>query len=191
MKEKLRMGRLLVVVDMQNDFISGALGTPEAIDVSYNVAEKIRNWHGDIVVTMDTHDKKYLSTNEGKHLPVMHCQNGDLGWELCDNVAKAFDDIEDYYLMRVFEKNTFASKDLIRYLMDQRYKKVELVGVCTDICVIANALLIKTFLPEINVSVDMTCCAGTTPEAHEAAIEVMRSCHIDITETKELSDDYF
>ena len=175
------MKRLLVVVDMQRDFIDGSLGTKEAQEIVPNVAEKIKEYQnaGDqVVFTFDTHYENYLETQEGKRLPVKHCIKGTEGWEL----DKALQDFQGIHC----EKNSFGSDNLasiIRHLYSIHHNKgfyVELIGVCTDICVVSNALLIKSIEPEVRIVVDASCCAGTTPEKHKAALEVMKSCQIDV-----------
>ena len=170
--------KLLVVVDMQNDFIDGSLGSSEAQAIVPHVCEKIRHWDGDIIQTMDIHDDTYLLTNEGMHLPIRHCLEGSDGCATYSAVSKAI-----RYARRgwkIYQKDTFGCEQLARDLQTAGYDYIELVGVCTDICVIANAILLKTFLPEVTIAVDTDCCAGTTPENHDAAIHVMRSCQIDI-----------
>ena len=167
------MKRLLVVVDMQNDFIDGALGTKEAQAIVPAVVKKAEAYAAagdEVVFTLDTHFDGYLDTAEGRKLPVPHCIKGTAGWELCDPL-KAFEG-------RRFEKHTFGSDSLSEYVRGGDYRSVELVGLCTDICVVSNALLIKAFLPETPVFVDSACAAGVTRERHEAALETMRSCQI-------------
>ncbi len=173
------MKKLLVVVDMQNDFIDGTLGTPEAVIIVPNVVKKINDWDGDIVCTEDTHFVNYLDTNEGKHLPVPHCIRGTKGWEINDavlNAVKLKNGNECWYV----RKNTFGSTELAAEIMNSKYDYVELVGLCTDICVVSNALLIKAKCPEIDIAVDASCCAGVTPESHKAAITTMKMCQIDV-----------
>ncbi len=168
------MQKLLVVVDMQKDFIDGALGTSEAQKIVGNVKEKIENFDGDVVFTLDTHSEIYLHTQEGKNLPVEHCIKGTPGWELDENLkdlAKA---------RRIFEKPTFGSVELAEYVASKDYTEVELIGLCTDICVISNAMLIKAFLPEVKVLVDASCCAGVTPQSHNNALSAMAMCQIEI-----------
>lgn len=178
------MNKLLVVVDMQNDFINGALGTKEAEEIVGNVVNKIKKYqrNGDsIIFTKDTHFDDYLETNEGKRLPVTHCIKGTDGWE----ISKEIQEICDLNNYRVYEKVTFGSSELAKDLaagVYDKYSGIELIGICTDICVVSNTLLIKTFLPEKPISVDAACCAGITPESHRNALEVMKMCHIDIME---------
>ncbi len=166
--------KLLVVIDMQNDFIDGALGSAEAVEIVPDVCEKIKEFDGEVVFTMDTHTQLYLETQEGRKLPVPHCIKGTDGWELNSDV-KALSEGH-----RIFEKPAFGSIELANYIADGDYKYVEIIGLCTDICVILNALLIKTFVPETPVIVDSFCCAGVTPEGHAEAIDTMRSCQIEI-----------
>lgn len=165
---------ILVVVDMQNDFIDGALGTAEAQAIVPAVCEKIRSFDGEIVFTRDTHSEIYLETQEGKNLPVPHCIKGTDGWELNDSIKTL---AQGY---RIFDKPTFGSVELAQFIAGGNFGNVELVGLCTDICVISNALLIKAYLPETLVSVDSACCAGVTPESHENALSAMRMCQIKV-----------
>lgn len=168
------MKKLLVVVDMQKDFIDGALGTAEAQNIVGNVKEKIENYDGEVVFTLDTHSEIYLNTQEGKNLPVEHCIRGTEGWELDVNLKDLAKD------RRIFEKPTFGSVELAEYVVSGDYTEVELIGLCTDICVISNAVLIKAFLPEVKVAVDALCCAGVTPQSHNNALSAMAMCQIEI-----------
>lgn len=169
--------RLLVVVDMQNDFIDGALGTREAQAIVPKVAEKIKNWDGKIIFTRDTHFADYADTQEGKKLPVPHCIKGTFGWEISDRLEADGDCV-------ILDKPTFGSVELAESLKSaagaEEIEGIELVGLCTDICVISNALLLKAFYPEIPISVDAACCAGVTPESHRNALEAMKMCQIDV-----------
>ena len=174
--------KILVVVDMQNDFIDGALGTKEAEGIVSAVKAKIEEYDpGSVYVTMDTHDEKYLGTKEGEDLPVEHCIKGTEGWELSPVLRDALKSA------KIYEKPSFGSIRLaedIKKLADKegleggKGMEIELVGLCTDICVVSNALLLKAFLPEADIKVDPSCCAGVTPDAHEAALKTMASCHI-------------
>ena len=169
------MKRLLVVVDMQNDFVDGALGSPEAQAIVPAVVKRVREYRerGDeVVFTLDTHGEDYLDTMEGRKLPVPHCIKGTKGWELCDALAGEPG--------RQFEKHTFGSTELAKYVADGGFASVELAGLCTDICVISNAMLVKAAAPEIPVRVDGSCCAGVTCESHTNALNAMRMCQIDI-----------
>lgn len=169
---------ILVVVDMQNDFIDGALGTKEAETIVDNVVKRINEFNGKIYVTMDTHMSDYLDTNEGKKLPVPHCIRLTHGWLLNEKVRAA---LEKKERVKIIEKQTFGSVDLANCLVDEEdVDGIELLGLCTDICVASNALLIKASLPETDVSVNANCCAGVTPESHKAALVTMKSCQIDI-----------
>lgn len=172
------MKKVLIVVDMQNDFVDGALGTNEAVAIVDNIVEKITGFDGDIIVTYDTHYDDYMDTQEGKKLPVLHCIKGTKGWELNKKVQKALD--EKGY--KAVCKPTFGSVDLVDIIgkYDINDIEVELVGLCTDICVVSNALLLKANYPEMRISVDEKCCAGVTPKKHDAAIETMASCQIEI-----------
>jgi nicotinamidase-related amidase len=167
--------RLLVVIDMQKDFVSGSLGTAEAQAIVEKVAAKVAKHDGKLAYTLDTHGPEYLETSEGKHLPVLHCIKGEEGHELVDSLKEPLRDA------LVFEKPTFGSVKLATYIaQDESISSVELVGVCTDICVVSNALLIKAMRPELSVLVDASCCAGTTTLNHEAALQTMRSCQIEV-----------
>lgn len=168
------MSKALVVIDMQNDFITGSLGTPEAEAIVQRVAEKIAAFDGPVVATKDTHDTGYEATQEGKLLPVRHCAVGSNGWEAPPAISRAL--LQKDYMP--FWKDRFASLALAKHLEAAGYEEIHLVGVCTDICVISNALLIKATLPETPIIVDAACCAGVTPALHKAALDVMRSCQI-------------
>lgn len=170
------MRKLLIVIDMQNDFIDAALGTPEAVSIVDRVVEKIKAYPTeDIIATRDTHTPDYLSTQEGRLLPVSHCIEGTPGWELAPAIKHALGDA------LVLNKPTFGSTELAQRLKAYAEKdelELELVGLCTDICVVSNALLLKAFLPETTITVDSQCCAGVTPESHAAALATMRACQI-------------
>lgn len=166
------MKRTLVVVDMQNDFVTGSLGTPEAVAIVPAVREKIRQYRerGDqIVFTRDTHRDNYLETNEGRHLPVKHCIIRTQGWEIVDGLA----DDQD----RIVNKDTFGWCNWRYFTFGE---EIELVGLCTDICVVSNALILKAVFPERKIIVDASCCAGVTPESHRAALLTMKMCQIEV-----------
>ena len=169
--------KVLVVIDMQNDFIDGALGTPEACAIVPAVVDKIRNFDGLVLATRDTHGADYLSTQEGRNLPVEHCIKGTKGWELNPEISALIKEAP-------IDKPTFGSCELgmrIKELAEhENIENITLIGVCTDICVISNAMIIKAFLPEVPVTVVKECCAGVTPESHLRALEAMRSCQIEI-----------
>lgn len=164
--------RTLIVVDMQNDFVDGALGTKEAVAIVENVKNKIAEYYknGDrIFFTRDTHFDDYLETNEGRHLPVKHCVKDSEGWQLIDGLE--------------VPNAIFIDKPSFGYTGWNNYElgnEIELIGLCTDICVVSNALIIKAFFPDADVSVDSNCCAGVTPETHKAALETMKMCQINI-----------
>ncbi|MBE7721389.1 cysteine hydrolase family protein [Lacrimispora indolis] len=169
------MKKLLIVVDMQKDFIDGSLGTLEAVSIVPKVKRKIEEYQAagdEVVFTLDTHEENYLNSQEGKNLPVVHCIRETSGWEL-DDFLKEFQG-------KRFEKNTFGSAELGEYVKEREYESIELVGLCTDICVISNALLVKAFLPETPVQVDSACCAGVTVKSHENALEAMKMCQIQV-----------
>lgn len=170
-----REKKLLVVVDMQNDFIGGALGTQEAQSILPAVRARIadaRKEGEEVAFTRDTHGEEYLSTQEGKNLPVPHCIAGTAGHEIAAGLCLAGE--------RVFDKPAFGSIELAAYVKEGGFAAVELVGVCTDICVISNALLIKAFCPEAEVCVRAGCCAGVTPQSHQTALAAMRACQVKI-----------
>ena len=176
------MRKILIVVDMQNDFIDGSLGTKEAQEIVAPVAEKIRNFEGDIYGTLDTHEEDYLSTQEGKNLPVMHCICGEDGWALNSEVMQAIAETKAE-VHNFCRKNTFGSMELAQMLKEtyeNQEIEIELIGLCTDICVISNALLLKATLPEVPIYVDAACCAGVTPESHENALKAMEACQIKV-----------
>ncbi|MDD2960102.1 MAG: cysteine hydrolase [Lachnospiraceae bacterium] len=172
------MKKILVVVDMQNDFIDGSLGTKEAEAIVEPVAAKIMTYPTEnIYATRDTHPVNYLDTQEGKKLPVEHCIEGTFGWEINEKVAAALKHAV------IINKPTFGSEILAETLAEENKKEeiaVELVGLCTDICVVSNALLLKAKMPEISIMVDPSCCAGVTPETHDAALQTMKMCQIEI-----------
>jgi nicotinamidase-related amidase len=171
------MRNYLIVVDMQNDFIDGALGTAEAVAIVDRVAEKIRGFDGEVIFTRDTHPETYLDTQEGKNLPVVHCISGSTGWQIREGLGEIRPCL-------VIDKPTFGSAELGAFLAQRNEEEpigeITLIGLCTDICVISNALLIKAFLPEVPVRVDAACCAGVTPESHRNALEAMKMCQIRI-----------
>ncbi len=174
------MQKILVVIDMQNDFIDGALGTSQAQGIVKNVVEKIKSYKGhQVFATRDTHGDDYMETLEGRHLPVPHCIKGTKGWEIQDEVAAALKEAG----ARMIDKETFGSNVLteqLREAVGAEEAEIELAGLCTDICVISNGLLIKAGLPEVPVKVDGACCAGVTIESHEAALTTMKMCQIDV-----------
>lgn len=169
------MKKTLIVIDMQNDFVYGPLGTPEAEAIVVNVEHKIdmyRKAGHPVIFTKDLHWPNYLETHEGKRLPVPHCMVGDTkGKELV---------IKPEWGEHIINKSTFGYTGWAYGFEYGVPDLIEIVGVCTDICVVSNALILRAVYPEINITVDASCCAGTTPENHKAALEVMKSCHIDI-----------
>lgn len=176
-KEEGYMKRLLIVVDMQKDFVDGALGSREARAIVPRVIEKIKAYKAagqEVAFTLDTHFDNYMDTMEGKKLPVVHCVRGTSGWELIDELLP-------YGGMR-FEKPAFGSRELGDYVEQGEYDSVELIGLCTDICVISNAMVIKAAAPEIPVQVDASCCAGITPASHTNALNAMAMCQINIVD---------
>lgn len=165
------MKKTLIVVDMQNDFIDMALGTKEAVAIVPKVKAKIEEYvkNGDeIIFTRDTHFDNYLDTTEGKNLPVKHCIKGTKGWEIADGLY-----VEG---SKIIDKPNFGWP----HWNEEKLESVELVGLCTDICVVSNALIIKAMFPDTEVQVDSTCCAGVTVESHEAALKTMQMCQVEI-----------
>lgn len=165
------MKKTLVVVDMQKDFIDGALGTKEAVAIVENVKKKIALYkaNGDeIIFTRDTHQENYMETNEGKHLPVEHCIEGTDGWKIGEGL-----EVDGALYI---DKPTFGYMNWKEYDLEE----VELIGLCTDICVVSNALIIKATFPEIKVTVDASCCAGVTPESHKAALTTTKMCQVEV-----------
>lgn len=165
------MKKTLIVVDMQKDFIDGVLGTKEAVAIVENVKKKIAEYQAageEIIFTRDTHQADYLNTNEGKHLPVEHCIEGTDGWKLWDGLEVP----GAIYI----DKPTFGYTKWADYNLEE----VEMIGLCTDICVVSNALIIKAVFPEIKVTVDASCCAGVTPESHTAALATMKMCQVEV-----------
>lgn len=174
------MQNILVVVDMQNDFIDGALGTKEAAAIVPGVQQKIRDFQGKVFFTRDTHGTDYMSTQEGQKLPVPHCIKGTDGWQI-------HPDLQPLCQGTLIDKVTFGSSELAALLQAEDQKEpvdsITFIGLCTDICVISNALLVKAFLPEAKIIVDASCCAGVTPESHRNALEAMKVCQIQIEES--------
>ena len=171
------MNDILIVVDMQNDFIDGALGTPEAVAIVPRVLEKIKGFEGRVIFTRDTHFDNYMDTQEGKNLPVPHCIKGSEGWQIraeLDALRKE----------EAVDKPSFGSVELSTMLARENAEKpigsVTFIGLCTDICVISNAMLIKAAMPEVPVTVDAACCAGVSPASHNNALEAMKMCQIRI-----------
>ena len=173
------MKKFLIVVDMQNDFVDGALGSQQAVEIVPAAVKKIKKFDGEIFVTYDTHFDDYLQTSEGKKLPVPHCIKGSNGWELNKDIKTA---LADKFFTEV-EKHTFGSVKLPKLIEQAAGKEdlsIELIGLCTDICVVSNALILKALNPEIKITVDSKCCAGVTPDSHEAALTTMRMCQIEV-----------
>lgn len=180
--------KVLVVVDMQNDFITGPLGTPEAQAIVPKVCGLIAQDYDEIYYTMDTHDTDYLNTHEGQRLQIEHCIKNTKGWYIEPHIwaklEKQMDNLDCW--VKGVEKNTFASNSLSNHLAFEKgcerkdIERIDFCGVCTDICVISNALRLRSSLPETDIRVIADACAGTTPEMHQKALDVMRSCHIEV-----------
>lgn len=163
---------------MQKDFVTGVLGTKEAQQILPNLVDRVQKFEGQVIFTRDTHHSDYMETQEGKFLPIPHCIQGSEGWQLVD----VLEEIRTQGNLPVYDKVTFGcpelARDLVKANEQNPIESIELVGVCTDICVVSNALTIKAHLPEVPMYVDPACCAGVTPQAHEAALITMRSCQI-------------
>ena len=174
------MKKILIVVDMQNDFIDGSLGTKEAESIVDHVVEEINKDYSLVIATRDTHPENYLKTNEGKHLPVKHCIKNSEGWQIRPDVFEAIEAKE--YL--VIDKPTFGSEKLVEILKkineEEEIETITLIGLCTDICVVSNALLVKAAFPEKRIEVKENCCAGVTPQSHDAALTTMKMCQIEV-----------
>lgn len=179
--------KTLIVVDMQNDFVTGSLGTKEARAIVPKVKDKIVDCvcqEDKIIFTRDTHDNNYFETQEGKFLPIEHCIRDTEGWLIDHDIEDIVNfitlSLKNFYPICV-EKSTFGYKNWMSFSnIFKECEEIELVGVCTDICVISNALILKAQFPEVKITVDASCCAGVTPELHEAALKVMRSCQINV-----------
>ena len=166
--------KYLIVVDMQVDFITGVLGSKNAEAIVPNVVEKVKNFDGTVIFTRDTHFDNYMETQEGKKLPIAHCMKDTIGWQLCEELLP--------YAKTIIDKVTFGSIELPQILKDydEPIEEIELCGLCTDICVISNAMLLKTAFPEVPISVDSSCCAGVTVESHTTALNAMKAVQISI-----------
>lgn len=166
--------KYLIVVDMQNDFTTGSLGSSHAAAIIPNVAEKLNSFDGHVIFTRDTHDWDYMQTQEGRKLPVMHCIKDTNGWQICDELKP--------YVNHVVDKITFGSVELPKILKDagEPIEEIELCGLCTDICVISNAMILKASFPEVRITVDASCCAGVTMESHATALDAMEAVQIEV-----------
>ena len=180
--------KLLIVVDMQKDFIDGALGTPEAVAIVDNVVKRIKNSENELILfTKDTHQDDYLNTAEGKKLPVPHCIENTAGWNINESVFDAWRKNSSTVHIAELPDNTFlkpvfGSVEMVKFRESRKQDitEIEILGLCTDICVISNAIMIKNFMPDIKISVNSACCAGVTPQSHTEALNVMKMCHIDV-----------
>lgn len=175
---------VLIVVDMQNDFIDGVLGTKEAQTIVKPMVDFIKDWTGPIILTKDTHNENYLNTQEGSYLPIPHCTVHTHGWNIKGEILDATDESCEYWDV-VYKDRFCGGKNLIESLSEIKdnfgtIESITLIGVCTDICVISNALFLKYVYPETQIYVKSSLCAGVTPEKHAAALEVMRSCQIEV-----------
>jgi len=180
--------KVLIIVDMQKDFISGALGTTEAASIVGGVVERVENSAGELILfTQDTHQSDYLNTAEGKKLPVPHCIEGTEGWQIDESILNTWRNNGDTIRIPELSENTFVkpvfgSVELVAFLKARsaEISEIEILGVCTDICVISNAIMIKNTMPDIKISVNASCCAGVTPKSHTEALNVMQMCQIDV-----------
>ena len=177
--------KLLIVVDMQKDFVDGVLANPAAQAIVRPICQKIAGWDGDIIATLDTHETNYMNTREGKYLPVPHCINGTDGHRLDKYIEAALVDAENNGCKTmIIMKPTFGSTALAELIRDKKYDYIELVGTCTSICVISNAMVLKAEYPETDMAVDAACCACLNDETQNAALTVMKTCQIDILNWK-------
>lgn len=167
--------KTLIVIDVQNDFVTGALGTKEAVAVLPNIKKKIDAYlasGNEVIFTRDTHGENYLKTNEGRHLPVIHCIKGTEGWQIVKEI--------DCPGCEHIDKPSFGYTDWAGLFKDRKMTEIEIVGLCTDICVISNALILKAVFPETDITVDASCCAGVTLQSHKAALLAMKSCQVNV-----------
>jgi len=180
--------KVLIVVDMQKDFIDGALGTAEAVAIVDNVVKRIENSQGELILfTKDTHQEDYLNTSEGKKLPVPHCIEGTEGWQIDEAIVSAWRNNSNTIKIpelpeNTFTKPVFGSVDLVDFLKSRvaDITEIEILGLCTDICVISNAIMIKNTIPDVKIGVNSACCAGVTPQSHNEALNVMKMCQVDV-----------
>ena len=180
--------KVLIIVDMQNDFIDGALGTEEAVSIVDHVVKRIKTSKEELILfTKDTHQNDYLDTAEGKKLPVPHCIEGTDGWQINESIMDAWHHNSNTIKIpeltdNTFTKPIFGSTDLVDFLKSRmaEMKEIEILGLCTDICVISNAIMIKNAMPDIRIGINADCCAGVTPQSHAEALNVMKMCQIDI-----------
>lgn len=168
--------KYLIVVDMQNDFIFGSLGSPQAAAIVPYVADKVASFDGTVIFTRDTHGEDYMQTQEGRKLPVMHCIKDTEGWQICNELKP--------FVEQAVDKGIFGSTELPNILRasGEPIEEIELCGLCTDICVISNAMLLKAAFPEVRIVVDSSCCAGVTEESHHTALNAMKAVQIEINE---------
>ena len=169
------MNKVLIVVDMQNDFVSGSLGSQDAAGIVENVVQKVKqavDEKTDIIFTRDTHGEDYLNTQEGRRLPVVHCIRNTKGWEIIDELRP--------YVKNVIDKPTFGSMELASMVKERAYTDIEVIGLCTDICVVSNVMILKAAVPEAVITVDSKCCAGVTKESHQSALDTMKMCQAEI-----------
>jgi len=179
--------KVLIIVDMQKDFIDGSLGTAEAFGIVDAVVKRVENSKGELILfTQDTHQSDYLDTTEGKKLPVTHCVENTEGWQINENIRNAWRNNKDTIIIselpqNTFTKSVFGSVDLVNFLKSRacEISEIEILGLCTDICVVSNAIMIKNTIPDVKISINAECCAGVTPKSHEEALNLMKMCHID------------
>lgn len=168
--------KYLIVVDMQVDFITGSLGSDLATAIVPNVVKKVKNFDGKVIFTRDTHYENYMDTQEGKKLPVPHCVKDTAGWQVCAELLP--------FVTTVVDKETFGSVDLPQIIQDygEPIDEIELCGLCTDICVISNAMILKAAFPEVKITIDASCCAGVSVESHITALNAMKAVQIEVKE---------
>lgn len=174
--------KTLIVVDVQNDFVYGPLGTAHAVNLVERLKPFISNWEGKIIFTKDTHDNNYMSTNEGKHLPIKHCIQGTEGWKIVEGIVPC--EYKPSQHIWTVTKYTFGHLGLKEYISNE--DEIYVCGLCTDICVIANAIILKTIFPDKEIHVIEDLCEGTTVTRHDEAIDVMKSLHIDVLQVHDL-----
>ena len=180
--------KVLIIIDMQNDFITGSLGTTEAQGIVNNIANRVKKSENEMIIfTQDTHHDDYLATPEGKKLPVIHCIENTNGWEIHEEIINAWNQNKNTVIIddiknNSFNKPVFGSIELVKFLenIKEKITEIEICGVCTDICVVSNAIMIKNTLPNIKISIDSKLCAGVTPQSHKEALNIMGMCQIDI-----------
>ena len=180
--------KVLIIVDVQKDFIDGTLGTNEAVLIVDGIVKRVKTSYNELILfTQDTHGNDYLKTDEGQKLPVVHCIEGTQGWQINELVKEAWQNNKNTIVINeisenTFKKHTFGSIELANFLksMEDKVTEIEMLGICTDICVISNAIILKNSMPTTKISINSSLCAGTSPKSHAEALNIMKMCHIDI-----------